>query len=80
MYSFRSQHPQPQSTAVDKPPHKDTEITIKMDGHDMVVDQKGGMDMTLGLGAVLALFHVFIIAYPSQLKKTFAFIDTFILY
>ena len=52
----------------DKPPHKDTEITIKMDGHDMVVDQKGDMDMTLGLGAVLALFRVFIMKYPSQLK------------
>ena len=49
-----------------------------MEGLVMIKDN-GNVDISLALGAVIAMFHLYNLEYPAQLRKTFSFIEAFIL-
>lgn len=44
----------------------------------MIMD-KGEVDVSLAVSVVLAIYQIYNVAYPSQLKKTFSFLESFIL-
>ncbi|KAK9521455.1 hypothetical protein VZT92_021259 [Zoarces viviparus] len=66
------------SSSDGKPLSDSTEVFIAVDGQKMMVDNEDA-DISLAMGVVLALYHVFDLAYPCQLKKTFSFLEAFIL-
>ncbi len=49
-----------------------------MDGHKMIMDN-GEVDISLAVSVVLAIYQIYDVAYPSQLKKTFSFLEAFVL-
>lgn len=61
-----------------KPLSDCTSVNVQMDGHKMIVDN-GEVDISLAVSVVLAIYQIYNVAYPSQLKKTFSFLETFIL-
>lgn len=57
-----------------KPLSDCTSVNVQMDGHKMIVDN-GEVDISLAV----AIYQIYNVAYPSQLKKTFSFLESFIL-
>ena len=75
------QNPTPTITITssdDQPLNDKAEVTVKMEGLVMIKDNSN-IDMSLALGAVIAIYHIYNFEYPAQLKKTFTFIEAFVL-
>ncbi|CAI5676821.1 unnamed protein product [Oreochromis niloticus] len=66
------------SSSDGKPLSDSTEVNVQMDGQKMILDS-GEMDISLAMGIVFSLYHVYNVAYPSELKKTFCFLEAFVL-
>lgn len=49
-----------------------------MNGHKIIMDN-GEVDISLAVSVVLVINQIYNVAYPSQLKKTFSFLEAFIL-
>lgn len=52
-------------------------VSIKMDGEDMVEDD-GGIDISLAISLLYALYQIYNIAYPKGVRKTVSFLEAFI--
>ncbi|XP_076736415.1 uncharacterized protein LOC112430631 [Maylandia zebra] len=66
------------SSSDGKPLSDSTEVNVQMDGQKRILDS-GEMDISLAMGIVFSLYHVYNVAYPSELKKTFCFLEAFVL-
>ena len=66
------------SASDDQPLSDKSEVTVKMEGLVMI-KENGNVDVSLALGALLAIYHLYNLEYPAQLRKTFSFIEAFIL-
>ncbi|XP_041959619.1 uncharacterized protein LOC121718612 isoform X2 [Alosa sapidissima] len=58
-------------------PLSSTEVAVKMDGCNMILDD-GSIDVSLALAVSFSLFHVYQVHYPKPLRKTLAFLEAFV--
>ena len=66
------------SSSDGKPLSDRTSVNVQMDGHKMIVEN-GEVDISAAVSVMLAIYHIYNVAYPSQLKRTFSFLEAFIL-
>ncbi|KAL2089234.1 hypothetical protein ACEWY4_016133 [Coilia grayii] len=69
--------PTPTIVVTGSNPLSSTEVAVKMDGCNMILDD-GSIDISLALAVFFCLFHVYDVQYPKPLRKTMAFLEAFV--